>query len=430
VWGSACTLLTFFLLSRHLAADDFGRFTFYLGVFMLLDTLADFGTGQMALERTAHDEQHVPEILSAARRVRAGMAALGVVVVGGGAFLLGERGAIWILLASLYPLTHVCELSTLVLKNRIAWGIPVAVRAFGSALSLAAVLVLRGLGDREPSHYLLGIAGGSALANFVLHLCSRGHLPRRPALPVSALAFLRDVLPLGLASLCQQGYFYIDNLFVRPICGPTELGRYNTGVRVMSYGIMVAIYATQAALPWLARAHRRGELSEAVQRLAWPLFAAGSAALGLAWPWAPEILALFRPDFASAAPSLRWLLCATAMVYLGAVLMTALVAAGARRAILLIAALALAVNLVANTLLVPRLGIEGAGWRRWRPRPSSRWPRRWRSRAWPSPRCSARVWRSCCSARWPSRPRRCSRRWCTRPWEPERCASGSTTGRR
>jgi O-antigen/teichoic acid export membrane protein len=360
VWGSACTLLTFFLLSRHLAAHDFGRFTFYLAVFLLLDTLADFGTGQVTVERTAHDAEHVPEVLAAARRVRLAMASLGVVLVGGGAVLLGERGAPWILLASLYPITHVCELSTLVFKNRIAWGVPVLVRACASALSLTAVLVLRALGDREPAHFLLGIACGSAAANFVLHAVSRKHLPTRPAAAVSAWAFFKDVLPLGVASLCQQGYFYVDNLFVRPICGDEELGRYNTGVRVMSYGIMVAIYATQAALPWFARAHQRGELVEAVLRITRPLFAAGAFALGLAWPWAGEILAIFKPDFASAAPSLRWLLGATAMVYLGAGLMTGLVAAGARRAIFVIAALALAVNLAANGVLVPRLGIEGA----------------------------------------------------------------------
>lgn len=361
VWGSACTLLTFFLLSRHLSGHDFGRFTFYLAVFLLLDTLADFGTGQVTVERTAHDAEHVPEVLAAARRVRLAMASLGVVFVGGGAVLLGERGAPWILLASLYPLTHVCELSTLVFKNRIAWGVPVLVRAFGSALSLTAVLVLRALGDVEPAHFLLGIACGSATANFVLHAVSRRHLPARAAASSDVWAFFRDVLPLGVASLCQQGYFYVDNLFVRPLCGEEELGRYNTGVRVMSYGIMVAIYATQAALPWFARAHQRGELVEAVLRITRPLFAAGAFAIGLAAPWAAEILALFRPDFASAAPSLRWLLGATAIVYLGAGLMTGLVAAGARRAIFVIAALALAVNLAANTLLVPRLGIEGAG---------------------------------------------------------------------
>src|SRR5688572_17710184 len=125
VWGSACTLATFLLLSRHLETADFGRFTFYLAIFLMLDTLADFGSGQVAVQSTAHDEERIPETLAAARRLRLAMGGLGVVLVGGGAVLLGERGAVWILIASLYHLTHVCELSTLALKNRIAWRIPV-----------------------------------------------------------------------------------------------------------------------------------------------------------------------------------------------------------------------------------------------------------------------------------------------------------------
>ncbi|MFO1011851.1 MAG: oligosaccharide flippase family protein [Planctomycetota bacterium] len=361
VWGSACTLLTWFLLSRHLAQDDFGRFTFYLAVFMLLDTLADFGTGQVAVQQTAHDEERVPEVLAAARRLRFLLGSLGVVLVGGGAFVLGERGAVWILLASLYPVTHVCELSTLVFRNRIAWGIPVAVRAFAAALSLSIVLVLRANGDLEPSHYVLGIAAGSATANFVLHAVSKKHLPQRAPRSIEVRALFLAALPLGVASLCQQAYFYVDNLFVRPICGEAEVGRYNTGVRVMSYGIMVAIYATQAALPWFARAHQKKELHHAVTKLTPPLFAAASFVLGAAWPWAGAILGLFHPDFASAAPSLRWLLLATATVYAGAGLMTALVAAGERKSILAIAAVALALNLALNAWLVPTQGITGAG---------------------------------------------------------------------
>jgi len=60
VVGSACTFFTLWLLAHHLSAEAFGRYTFYLAVFMLLDTLADFGTGQIAVQRTAHDEAAIP----------------------------------------------------------------------------------------------------------------------------------------------------------------------------------------------------------------------------------------------------------------------------------------------------------------------------------------------------------------------------------
>jgi PST family polysaccharide transporter len=361
LWGSACTFFTLWLLAHHLAPDAFGRYTFYLAIFMLLDTLADFGTGQIAVQRTAHDERAIPEVLAATRRIRLAMGSLGVLLVGGGAFVFGEPGAGWILLASLYPVTHVFELSATIFRNRIAWGIPVAMRAIAAAMSLAFVLILRSTGDREPAHYLCAVALGSALANGLLHWASSKHLPRDRASSIPVREIFLIALPLGIAALCQQTYFYVDNLFVRRICGAEPLGQYNVGVRVMSYTIMVALYATQAALPWLAREHQRGELASAVARLTQPLFALAGFGAGLLWPWTEKLLSLFGPGFDAAGPSLRWLLCATTTIYAGAGLMTGLVAAGRTRAILAIAATGLATNLVANTFLVPARGIEGAG---------------------------------------------------------------------
>jgi O-antigen/teichoic acid export membrane protein len=361
LWGSLCTFATLWLLARHLAPDGFGRYTFYLAVFVFLDALADFGTGQVAVQRTAADEDAVPEVLAAARRIRFGTGLLGVLLVGGGAVLGGEPGAGWLVLASLYPVTHVAELSTTVFRNRIAWEVPVAMRAIAGGMSLAFVLLLRSTGDREPAHFLCAVAAGSALANGMLYLACRRHLPRRRPEFVPWLPILRAVLPLGLASLCQQAYFYADNLFVRALRSDAELGAYNVGVRVLSVLIMVALYASQASLPWLAREHAAGRLGEAAAKLGQPLFALAGLGAGLLAPWADELLGLFGPHMEVAAPSLRWLLAAVAVIHAGACLTTALVAAGRGRSMLGIALAALALNLAANAALVPRLGIEGAG---------------------------------------------------------------------
>lgn len=360
-WGSACTLFTLVLLARHLAPEDFGRYTFYLAVFMVLDSLADFGTGQVAVQRTAGDEAAIPAVLAAARRIRFASAAIGVLLVGVGAVVWGETDAAWILLASFYPVTHVMELSATVFRNRIAWGIPVAMRAIAAALSLTFVLVLYSTGERSPAKYLFAVALGSASANFLLHWASRKHMPRARAEVVPVREILVLALPLGIASLCQQAYFYIDNVFVRAMLGPEPLGHYNIGVRVMSYGIMVAIYATQAALPWLARRFAAGDLDVAIVKLSQPLFALAGLGAGLVWPWTEEVLSLFGPGFEQAGPSLRWLLAATATVYAGSGLMTALVASAQMRAILVIAAAALLVNVGMNTVLIPRMGVAGAG---------------------------------------------------------------------
>ena len=361
IFGSLCTVGVLWATAHHLSSEAFGRFTFYLAIFALLDSLADFGTGSIAVQRTAGDEAAIPGVLAATRRIRLATGSIGVLLVGGGAFVWREPGAGWILLASLYPVTHVFELSSTIFRNRIAWKIPVAMRAAGSAMSLAFVLALAARGDGESAHYLCAVALGSAIANGLLHLAARRHLPRGAVGRAPVRDLLLAALPLGLASLFQQAYFWADNVFVRAICGEVPLGRYNVGVRVMSMTIMVALFASQAALPWLAREHAAGRLGGAVARLTQPLFALACLGAGFLWPWTERILAIFGEEFVSAGGSLRWLLGATAIIYAGSGLMTSLVAAGRSRSILAIAAVGLAANLVANTILVPTMGIDGAG---------------------------------------------------------------------
>ena len=250
--------------------------------------------------------------------------------------------------------------SATVFRNRIAWGVPVAVRAYASAASLVAALALLWLGVRSPGLLLAGLAAGSASANLVLHRASRPHLPRRQAREVPWRALLTAAAPLGLAGLCQQAYFYLDNLFVRALVGPAELGHYNVAVRVLSLAIMVAVYAALVALPWLKREHATGALGPALARLAQPLTAAAGLGAGLLAPQGALVLSIFGPEFRSAAPSLGWLLGAAVCVHAGAPAMTALVATGRTGSVLRVAAAGLLVNLVGNALLVPHLGIDGA----------------------------------------------------------------------
>ncbi|MFT5052664.1 MAG: O-antigen/teichoic acid export membrane protein, partial [Chlamydiales bacterium] len=281
LWRSACTLVTLYLLVHHLAPADFGRFTFYLAIFMLLDSLADMGTAHATVQWTAEHPERVPGVLRVARRLRLATATLGILIVGVGAFAIGEQGAWWILLASCYPLTHALELSNLVFRNRIAWSRPVLIRAVAAGLSLATTILLITLEVRSPAAYLLGHASGSIVGNLLQHLVARRHLPSAPGPAIDWRPFLRSALPMGVAGLCQQAYFYVDNLFIRALIDDTALGHYNIAVRVMSYAIMVAVFAPLAALPWLTREHAAGRLGMAVSNLAQPLFALAGIGTGL-----------------------------------------------------------------------------------------------------------------------------------------------------
>lgn len=364
VFGSICTLVSLAVLARHLPGEGFGQYTFYLAVFALLDSLTDFGTGQVAIGRTAAHPDALPAVLAGCRRLRLAFATLGVLLVLTTGLATGEIGLAWILLATLYQHTHALELSATVFKNNLDWSVPVKLRAIASVLRLGIVLVMVAAGVESAAVFLLGTAAGSSVANILLHRAAKQSSPgvaRGSAAPALLRDLLREAWPLGLAALCMQVYFYVDNLFVRAIEGEVAVGRYNGAVRIMSLGIMVAVFAANSGLPWLRRRLPSGQLGEAVARLSQPLFALACAVLGLFWPWRAEILRLVLGDgFEVAGPALGWLLFATAAVYLGAPLMTAVVAHGKGPALLGVASAGLAVNLVGNAWLVPAMGIEGA----------------------------------------------------------------------
>ena len=361
VWATLCTATVLMVLARRLPGGEFGRYTFYLALFLLLDGLADFGTGTAAVQRSAHDSRLLPAAIAAGRRIRAVTSAACCIAVAGHALLLPAGERLWVLFAALYPLSRVPELSSVVFAREMRWGVPVAVRLSTATLRLVLALTLWRFGVHAFGPYLAAHVGALALGNLVLYRFAHLRLTavegeRRPLAGLLGVA-----APLGLAAVCQQAYFYVDNLFVRGLRGDEELGHYNGAVRIMTFLVMVAAHATTVAMPWLARRHHAQELRAATSRLSLPMFSAACLVLGALWPWSTRILrTVFGDDFAAAGPSLRWLLVASAIIYAGAGWLTAVVAMGRTRAVLVLTGGALLVNVVGNGLLVPTHGMEGA----------------------------------------------------------------------
>jgi O-antigen/teichoic acid export membrane protein len=363
LYGSATTFLTLALLARTLPTDAFGRYTFYLALFALLDALTDFGTGSVAVRRSSENAWSVIPVLRAARRIRLrlGLAALATVALAVSAF--DEPGGLWVILAALYPLTHALELSATVLKTQLAWEKPVLVRAFAATLRLGAVVALVQAGVREPGPLLFATAAGSAVANFALHFVAAPSLPKPTIAVQPERNLLREAWPLGVALLAQQTYFYLDNLFLRALRDEVELGHYNAAVRWMSLVLLVAQYAALSGLPWLAKRHAKGELSLAAARLSRPLVLGSAVVLGFLSTRCDWLLAwTFGEEFQAAAPSLEWLFAAAVAVHPGAVALTALVASGAQRSVLLITLVGVLGNAAGNAWAVGRYGAEGAAW--------------------------------------------------------------------
>lgn len=361
IWSSACTLVVLYLAAQALDLASFGRLTFYLAVFAVLDAIVDSGTGQALVQRTADRPEALLATLARARRVRVIAGLAGVALVGGGAWLLEEPEAGWITLASLYPTTHALELSTIALRNELRWGPQVAIRAFAAGTGLVLTLIVLAVGTPTAGKLLVALAAGSTTGNLLAHAVGRRSLPRGPRGAADPWGpFLRVALPLGAAAICQQAYFWCDNAVLRAVHGEASVGPYNIAVRIMGWSLSVAVYASAVALPWLTRAEAGDQLLAATLRLAVPLAAAAAFAVGLVTPWSAHLVGLFGEEFASGGPALEVLLLAVIAVHAGAPLLTAVTASGRSRTVLALSALALLLNLGLNAVWVPSAGALGA----------------------------------------------------------------------
>jgi len=360
LYGSSCTVALLWVSARALDGAAFGRLTFWLAFFLVLDAAVDLGIGAVAVQRTASDPDQVGPVVRTARRVRLVTGVVGALLLTSWVFWADEPDARWVALASLYPITHALEVSTLAWRNAIRWRGPVLIRASAVTTSLVGVLTVWALGFASAGHFLATIALGSALGNVALHTFGARHLPAGPHVATPLRPFLRAALPMGIAGLSQQAYFHIDNLFVRYYHGDDVVGHYNVAVRVMSLGIAGAVLASSAALPWFARAHARGQLRAAALRMVAPIGGMGLLIAAILWPLRGTILGLFGPAFLESKSALAWLCGALVAVHVGAPLMTALVATGRVGRVAMIAVGALALNVALNAIWVPRLGMEAA----------------------------------------------------------------------
>ena len=360
VYAALCALLAIWLLTEYLSLADLGRFTFYLAVLALSKSVGDLGTGQVVVQRTAHDEASIPLELSAARRVRGVTSALSAAAVALFFWLTDERDPTWLALAALHPLTYLLELSSTVYKNRITWAVPVAARALASSLVLASLWFLGSAGVDRPAVFLAAQVGCHLLSNVFLHLIARRHLQPHPGGPAPWRALLRVALPLGVAAICQQAYQHADHFLIRWLLEDEALGLYSIAFRFLSLGIMVALFTTTAALPLLARAHREDTLSKEHARYARLLAHGAGLAGGLARPGGAGLRGGVGAGVKEAAGAMRWMLLSCVAIHFGALHMTSLVACGRTTLVLGVAALALVLDLGLNLWLLPVRGIEGA----------------------------------------------------------------------
>lgn len=380
--GAAATAVSNVLLvvitARLLAPGDAGRVFAVTSAFLIAAAVLRGGTPTgvvLFISRSGDDADQVarrisrlavrPVVLAAAT---ASMALLAGAVPIGAALGIGTVGVV-VIAISLPPAT---ALDTVLAVSRGQHDMAPTVLIDRVGRSTAQ-LALTGVAALSPSigtllaAWCLPYVGASVAAWLVTPGLRRANRPTQPAPPEETEAFVRFVIPRGIASIVQVCFARLDIVLVAVLAGPAEAAIYAAATRFVALCQFVQQAVASAGEPALA-----GSLARGQDRVALSIYRTTTVWLvALLWPvllavafLAPEWLSVFGNRYIEGVDVV--LVLALAMLVATGVGMveTVLNMAGRSGVLLGNNVFALVAMVALDLALIPSLGALGAalGW--------------------------------------------------------------------
>lgn len=365
VFGSAALQYAlYFGIARHLGAAAYGTFSLALTMAVLTGPLGDLGTS-VSLVRTVARQ---PEAL--ATTFGAGLAWRGLSLLPTGVAAiaisqwLGHPDEVAWLLAPLFLATCCDGVATLCSAGFQAlerMGTASAILLLRNLLRGAALLLALWC-DGGPSFvawsFLVASLLGMAPALWLLARHTRPRFEWAGLWPT-----LRDALPFGLGILATLLHGQIDVALLGTWCDASEIGHYHASTRFVLLAQMLPQVVAMATAPLSYRLANQGiETSARVYRVKATALALLGLLGALLLSLHGELLVglCLGARYAASAPLLLALAPVLFVKFLASSLGDTLGAIGKQRSLTICCWCALAINVLANTWLLPRHGAFGA----------------------------------------------------------------------
>ncbi len=361
----ACGLASAVLLSRHLGVAGYGVFNYAFAFIYFFLTLNDLGLNTVAVREISREPGRADVVIGSLLSLR-------IVLAGG--VLAAAWITIWLwpmdealrrplaLFALILPLTALNAPALIfqtAMRFEFAATAQIVTRVTG--LAFMALMALAGRGVTAMLGALLaaelcGIIVTWLLAKRLVRIAWRFDTSQWRTL-------LRAALPLAVGILLASIVNRIDFIMLERMASIEAVGLYGAAYRVTSMLEKFPLFVMSTLYPIMSRlaVDDGPRLREVYVRALWRFAATGAvigAAVAIAAPWL--LSAVFGEPYRAAAPALRWLVCATACLFLAMTGGNLLIAAGRARDNAVALAAGAVVNVGLNLLLIPTRGIEGA----------------------------------------------------------------------
>jgi O-antigen/teichoic acid export membrane protein len=356
------------IAARYLSVNEYGEVVTAVVLTSLLYFAADFGITPTAARMVARDEANGPRILAGA--FWAGVmfnltTVIGIFVISRGVYAGDDdattRTAVIVLLASylLKPWAGVTRAKAIVAQRQYLMSLA---SVLSRLMSLGVLIVAVWL-DAGPIAVAAGFATGMVFEDVFALVLMR---PRLGAVPDRSGGRLREVVgaavPLGTILVVNGLYFKTPALLLSVLANDRDVALY--GVAYKAFEVLFALpsFVMVTLLPELARLDA-GEprFNAIVQKAFTAMMLLALPIVGMALCGTEMMEVLGGSQYGQAGGLLAFILAAVTLACVQGVFGYTLVSQGRQGVLLKVALTVLAVNVVLNVILIPTLGLTGAG---------------------------------------------------------------------
>lgn len=368
--SAGLALITLPLYTRKLTPADFGVAETLLTFIILASILLRVGLGE-AFVRSWYQRETEAERAALTRTALGGVVLTTTAVAGLCAVFAGplsdlviardDPGIMRVAVFGLWAFTNL-EMAYALLRVQEARGVYLRASLANVLLTVGLTVTLVVVLDQGAPGYLAGNYTASALVLVAIWWSQRAVLSGPGGRTVEVRPLLRFGVPTIPAEAAVFALNVVDRAYLLRSQGAAAAGLYALAVKLATI-VILTVRAFQLAWPPLAYSVQDDEEAGRLYAVVctWYVVSTGTVVAGLALlgRWLVDLFA--APDFADAFEALPWVGLGWAMYGLLLLLVTVGGRAGVTTRNFPAAALGLAVNVVALLLLVPPLGIAGAG---------------------------------------------------------------------
>ena len=350
------------VLTRKLGSEVYGQYILITSAFILLDSLADFGTKIMAVKMASEDKKRREIIWIQAGWLRIMLSSvafgLGLLFVGLFPGLETIRVEALVALVMIW-FTSVAGSLEIVWQTKMEMGRKVLVEVLYPSLFLGM------LWTTKMEVNLLWVFGSYLVAR-IISLCL-GLIQERKLIgkivkvdKKTVWEILKNSWPMGVYLLIFTGYDRaVDSLMLERMLGTREVAWYGLSYKIYSSLLQPVYFFVSSIFPLLS-----SKMKEKAKLFKWSAFIiGGGATLAMIFtytqaPWMIRVLG--GEEFGASVGILRILIVAMVFAYYNHLIGFTLISKGKQKEMLKLALIVMLFNISANLVFIPIFGVYGA----------------------------------------------------------------------